>query len=221
MKKFFAMLAIMLPMAVMAQEGKDTTVVIPQAEDAFRLATQLSKYGYANNDALSLIQAARLSKQNNFTLKQMDKAETGGAQSATDEGKKNGQVSLDPAKLLADAKVIAGNNGALLALIDEASRGTRGAYDGPVYHVDRVSANSWDAYNITFRAHETAIVYVSGDGDTDLDLYIYDSNGNLIDSDTDYTDECVCTWTPRWTGNFRIKIINRGSVYNRYVLRTN
>ena len=52
-------------------------------------------------------------------------------------------------------------------------------------------------------------------------LDTYDSNGNLIDSDTDYTDNCVCTWTPRWTGNFRIKIVNRGGVYNRYILRTN
>ena len=42
-----------------------------------------------------------------------------------------------------------------------------------------------------------------------------------IDSDTDYSDNCVCTRTPRWTGSFRIKIVNRGSVYNRYVIRTN
>ena len=102
------MIAMILPMAVMAQEEKDTTVVIPQSENTLRVAAELSKYGYANNDALSL-----------------------------------------------------------------------------------------------------------------LGLYVYDNNGNLIDKDDDYTDNCVCTWTPRWTGNFRIKIVNRGSVYNRYVLRTN
>ena len=62
---------------------------------------------------------------------------------------------------------------------------------------------------------------VVGDGDTDLDLYVYDQNGNLIDKDVDYTDNCVCTFVPRWTGLFVIKIVNRGSVYNRYVLRTN
>lgn len=54
--------------------------------------------------------------------------------------------------------------------------------------------------------------------ETDLDLYIYDENGNLIDSDIDNTDICVCTWTPRWTGRFKIKIVNRGSVYNNYRL---
>ena len=53
------------------------------------------------------------------------------------------------------------------------------------------------------------------------EIYVYDNNGNLIDSDTDYTDNCVCTWTPRWTGNFRIRVVNRGNVYNQYILRTN
>jgi hypothetical protein len=61
-------------------------------------------------------------------------------------------------------------------------------------------------------------VYVSGDGDTDLDLFIYDENGVLIDSDTDYGDECVVTVVPNWTGRFTIQIRNLGSVYNRYTL---
>ena len=69
-------------------------------------------------------------------------------------------------------------------------------------------------WKVTFRGDELAMVVVVGDGDMDLDLYIYDNNGNLIESDTDYSDDCVCTWTPRWTGNFRIKINNRGSMYN-------
>ena len=71
-----------------------------------------------------------------------------------------------------------------------------------------------------FRSGQEAWVYVSGDGDTDLDLYIYDENGNLIDSDTDSTDECLCTFTPRWTGQFKIKIKNYGNVYNEYQITT-
>ena len=50
---------------------------------------------------------------------------------------------------------------------------------------------------------------------------MYDENGNLVDSDSDYTDNCVCTFTPRWTGYFKIRVVNRGGVYNNYVLRTN
>ena len=87
-------------------------------------------------------------------------------------------------------------------------------------HTDRVKAQSTDVYTVTFRSGQEAWVYVSGDGDTDLDLYIYDENDNLIDSDTDSTDECLCTFTPRWTGQFKIKIKNRGNVYNEYQITT-
>ena len=92
---------------------------------------------------------------------------------------------------------------------------------GPTVHDDYVKANTTDIYNITFRGGEYARVTVNGDGDTDLDLYVYDENGNLIDSDTDRTDYCICTFTPKWTGVFKIKIKNLGNVYNRYRLTTN
>jgi hypothetical protein len=29
------------------------------------------------------------------------------------------------------------------------------------------------------------------------------------------------TWTPRWDGKFRIKVVNHGGVGNDYVLKTN
>lgn len=220
MKKFFAMLAILLPMAVMAQEEKDASLPIPQSETQFSLAAQLSKYGYANSDALSLIQAARISKQLGFTSEARAKVEPSETVTTGSE-QKHGQVALDPSKLLADAKSMANNDGVLLALIDDVESNVRGAVNSPRYSDDCVNANSTDSYNIRFRGGELAIVTVIGDGDTDLDLYIYDENGNLVDSDTDYTDDCVCTWTPKWTGNFNIRIKNRGSVYNCYKMRTN
>lgn len=218
MKKILAMIALMLPVAVMAQE-KESKIAIPQAEKTITMAAELSRYGYANKDALSLIQAARLSKQLGLTAEQKEKAEEGAA--VGESGQKSGQVSLDAAKLLADAKEIAGDDGVLLALIDDVNANVRGAVGGPKYANDRVNAGATDTYKVQFRAGELAIVTVSGDGDTDLDLYVYDSNDNLIDSDTDYSDDCVCMWTPRWTGTFTIKIKNRGSVYNRYVIHTN
>lgn len=96
-----------------------------------------------------------------------------------------------------------------------------GAKGGPKEANDRVLANDYDIYNIVFLGGQTARVTVNGDGDTDLDLYIYDENGNLIEKDDDYTDYCVCSWTPSWTGTFTIKIVNRGNVYNAYKLSTN
>ena len=38
---------------------------------------------------------------------------------------------------------------------------------------------------------KVARIVVLGDGDTDLDLHVYDENGNVMVSDTDYTNQCV------------------------------
>ena len=81
---------------------------------------------------------------------------------------------------------------------------------------DKVLAGYTDTWTYTFRANSEARVTVEGDGDTDLDLYIYDENNNLITSDDDGNG--ICTWTPKQTGTFKIKIVNRGNVYNRYHL---
>jgi hypothetical protein len=90
---------------------------------------------------------------------------------------------------------------------------------GALSTVDRVEPRTTDTYrNIKLRADEVTIVKVRGDGDTDLDLYVYDQNDNLIAKDTDYTDQCVVRLTPKWTGGFTIKIVNRGRVYNKYRL---
>lgn len=85
--------------------------------------------------------------------------------------------------------------------------------------IERVNAKSTDRYTQRFYAGETAYIYVNGDGDTDLDLYVYDENGNLIDSDTDPGDFCLCSFTPKWSGTFTIKVKNLGGVYNKYRIR--
>ena len=219
MRKLLLMIVMMLPIAAMAQDEKNPTVSVPQEDKNFLMACELSKYGYANKDALSLIQAARLSKKAGF--RQQDMAKSTGEGGMTSSDGKKGKVNIDPAKLLADAKAMAGDDGVLLALIDDVNSNVRGAVNGPITHYDRVLARDYDVYEVTFRAQELARVIVDGDGDTDLDLYIYDANGNDIAKDIDYLDYCVCTWTPAWTGKFYIKIVNRGSVYNEYVLKTN
>lgn len=217
MKKLILMLALSMPMALMAQEKKDASISIPQSENTIRMAAELAKYGYAHNDALSLIQAARLSKQAGLVKADVEKKEEQGEESSA---QKKGNISLDVTKLLADAKAKAAGNGTLLALIDEIGT-TRGAVGGPKYSSTNVKANGTDVYHISFRAEQTAIVTVIGDGDTDLDLYVYDENGNLIVKDVDYSDDCVVSFVPKWTGVFTIKIVNRGNVYNNYVMRTN
>ena len=96
-----------------------------------------------------------------------------------------------------------------------------GRVPGPGTVCDTVGAFRTDVYTEWFRGGEIATVVVSGDGDTDLDVFVYDEYGTLVAWDTGYTDDCLVVWRPRWTGPFRIKVVNRGSFYNRYVLATN
>ena len=96
-----------------------------------------------------------------------------------------------------------------------------GATGGLRYTVERVNAKDTNSHVVRFNAGELAKIRVLGDGDTDLDLYVYDENGNLIERDDDYTDNCYVSWKPKWTGSFTIRIVNRGIVYNRYMLITN
>lgn len=185
---------------------------------ALKLATELVKYGNESRTALPFVEAAQIIiNTDTQTLNEQKEGE------AAD---KDGASLLDVNNLLAQAKTYADGDAATLAIIDQvaseaAARGNRGAVGGPKYTTEVVRAHSTDRYTISFRAGQTAEVGVSGDGDTDLDLYVYDSNGNLIAKDDDYTDTCYVSWTPRWTGNFTIKVVNRGGVANRYVILTN
>ena len=194
----------------------------PQNAELLSIAGKLVKYGHQTKTALPLIQALQIYKNLNV-IDATDIPEkttensgaTSGSQTKTDV------VSFDEDKILEAAIQYANGNKNLLALIADTKQVTRGASGGPKRHSDCVNAHATDQYNITFRGGQNAIVIVSGDGDTDLDLFVYDENGNLIDSDTDGTDDCICTFTPRWTGKFKIKIRNHGSVYNCYTLATN
>lgn len=218
MRKFILMSALALSLTLHAQETKEVSGPLPATETTIKLAAELSKYGYANKSALALIQAAQIAVENNFqeVAAQKDNAET--AQTTDD---KKGNITLDPKQLLEDAAVLADGDANLLALIAKASetQSKRAPVGGESYNRTSVNGNGTDVYTVSFIAGQTAVVTVVGDGDTDLDLYVYDSNGNLIVKDDDYTDNCVVSWTPKWTGKFKIKVMNRGPVYNRYIIR--
>lgn len=232
MKKvmFFSIIAIsamMLSCNKQPAQTEEKEVISAEASQplaALRTATDLAKYGYEAESATALIEAANIIASTPVSSLE---AETENGTENPNENEKTEKVQFAPAQLLADARTLTQDANAL-ALADKveaklsAQNDTaRGAVNGPKYDYGTVYANSYVYYDIRFRAHEVAEVAVSGDGDTDLDLYVYDENGNLITSDTDYTDDCYVRFTPRWTGLFRLKIVNRGGVYNNYVLVTN
>lgn len=213
-----------LSFTVYAQEEK-TVVEEPVSPEltALQTAGSLAKYGYATFSPTALIEAARIFGTTKVQDVDFEKKLNGEAPAE----EKDKLVSFDPEQLLADARKYAGKDKTILALVkkveDEISNAgsTRGAVGGARYGEGRVYSKSYVDYYSKFWANELAEVIVVGDGDTDLDVYIYDENGNCIASDTDYTDQCICRWVPSWTGNFTIRVVNRGTVYNDFAIATN
>lgn len=222
-KLFFTVCLCSLALTAFAQGEKPESNRPASPEiSALQTAAGLAKYGYANYSATALAEAAKIFAETKTQPLDVE-AEHGKTETVTE---KNNPVSFEPIQLLADAKEFAGKDKAILAYIKRVEKSivsvtTRGAVGGPKATRERVLGKDVDSYKIKFWAKELAEICVSGDGDTDLDLYVYDENGNLIESDTDYTDECVVRWVPAWTGNFIIKIVNRGALYNNYVIWTN
>lgn len=220
------MLSCTKEQAAKVSEEKEA-IAAPASEEiaALRTANELAKYGYSVESASALIEAANILAS---TPSQVLDAPVEQGEETANETEKTDNVQFDPAKLIADAREIAGEDVALLAMAEKVeaklaacAEGTRGAVGGPKYAYGTVYAHSYTYYDQQFYANQIAEVAVSGDGDTDLDLFIYDENGNLIVSDTDYTDNCYVRFCPSWTGYFRIKIVNRGGVYNNYAIATN
>lgn len=224
MKKILAIICLCgLSIAAFAQEEKPVSDKKASPElTALQTAAGLAKYGYENYSATALIEAAKIIAETN--VQELGVQGSPGTPQVVQE--KESCFNMNPEVLLADAKKYAGKDKVVLAYAKQVEKNikggkTRGAVGGPKYGEGRVFGKDYVDYQVKFWASELAEVIVVGDGDNDLDLYIYDSNGNLIASDTDYTDQCVCRWVPAWTGAFKIRIVNRGAIYSDYAIATN
>lgn len=210
-------------MAQTVEEKPEVKGETSESLAAVKLANQVLRYGYENKSTLALLDALQIFSENPTQAFNATKKGDAVDESQTD-GKK-ARVSFDYESVLADAKAFADGDPNLLALINnidaEAKGAQRGNINGPSRDYSSVNGNSHLDYSASFVANELAEILVSGDGDTDLDLYVYDSNGNLIAKDTDYSDDCYVRWIPAWTGRYTIRIVNRGPVYNRFVILTN
>lgn len=84
-----------------------------------------------------------------------------------------------------------------------------------------IEARSDHVFEAVFYGGAPAYVWLLGDGASDLDLYVYDENDRLICSSESYDDHESCSWVPRWTGKFSIRIVNLGRVFNVAEIGTN
>lgn len=216
--------AAVVGLTAWGQEEKDALEgEVSESLASLRLANELVRYGYTHEKALPLVQALQIMAE---TPTQKLMADKNGETADPSQGnQKSSMVSFDAEQILSDAKTLAQGDEPVMQLIENYESYepelTRGRVNGPARTIENVRANSTDIYQISFIEGYIAEILVCGDGDTDLDLYVYDSNGNLIASDTDYTDVCYVSWVPRWTGRFTVKVVNLGSVYNCYILLTN
>lgn len=203
---------------------KSAAAAIPREAQMLQVAGQLVKYGYAEQAALPLIQAADIYESvgaGRLRAKPVSSA-AGTEPSAAEAEKSATRVSFDPERLLAAATEMAGGDAALMALIKRVRlNANRGATHDYLTTSETIRAGATDSYTIEFRGGELALAMVTGDGDTDLDLFIYDAEGNLVDSDTDDVDECLCSWVPARTAPYTIIVKNYGKVYNCYSITVN
>lgn len=209
--------------ATFAEEGtnvsQDETKTGEAVAKTYAMARDLIEYGRKNNDALALIVAAQM--RQSVGLTEVDRKPTteegGGSADADDTPELTVEAILD------EAKTMSGDDEMIVGLADDVmASATKGRTVGPGYNVVTLPGQAVDSYaGVSFDGGRYAEVYTEGSGRTNLDLYIYDENGNLVCSDTDSSDIAYCGWTPRWTGGFTIKVINRGNSSNRYALITN
>jgi hypothetical protein len=225
---------------LLAQSAKEANSAVekgtPGASEAVELlerGTALAQYARHAESPAAMVAAVQMLRRARY--------QEGGARVGTKSSEPGGQSgggaadakdatpppTLDTKVLLAEARVWAKGNQPMLAVIAAEEKATSpavttlGAAQGPVTHKDRVAALSIDSYRIAFKGREVARIAVIGDGDTDLDLHVFDEHGNEVGKDVDNTDQCLVTWTPKWSGEFVVKIANLGRMYNNYVLVTN
>jgi hypothetical protein len=227
MKKTFVLLGLCCFSGVLfAQTGPSGNKSASQQTSpeltAIQTAYTLAKYGYENESASALIEAAEILVQTPIQPL-MVSAERNG-QDATSV-KETGTPEFTPANLLVDARRFAAGDSTMLTWASEVEATLnvkkRGAVGGPKYQVDRVPAGGTVTYSLPLRGREYTEIIVYGDGDTDLDLYLYNPDGSLKAWDENPGDYCSLKGTTGPAGVYTLVVKNRGRVYNQFEVVTN
>jgi hypothetical protein len=222
-KSIFLFVSMMFLIAAQAQEKKAASKNKPSEDlENLQMANQLAKFGYKTFSASALLEASKIMS----SIKTQDlKYESIKLEpTVKEQALKKSKEGYDLASILSAAKKYADGDAKLLAAIadvEKANQATRGRVGGPAERTDLVPANSTLTYTMNFIEGELAEIGVVGDSDTDLDLFVFDSSDNKIATDTDYTDRCYVSWIPKWTGRYRVVVVNRGMVSNQFTIRTN
>jgi hypothetical protein len=219
-KGLFVALALLAATGAAAQDTPAANLV-PGAGGArggpaqMVLAQEMFALGMARQDALTVLQAARLAQGVALTAAERLPETTGDAAPA-DTGTPPGAADM-----LRAAEALAGEDDLLLGLLDDALAGQ--GQDLPasaVRSTGRLAAGANDAWTLAFFGQSYAEVAVAGDGKAPLSLTVRDAGGNAV---------CIapvgpfglCGFVPAENGYFSIRVQNTGDTATGYDLLTN
>lgn len=75
------------------------------------------------------------------------------------------------------------------------------------YEIDSLNDGAEDSFTVRLNADQDYALVGACDVDcSDMDFWLYDENANLIDSDTSTDSVPVVRVTPRWSGQFTIRV---------------
>lgn len=186
------------------------------------MAQDLYSYGLANQDALAVLAAARITRS--ITPEDVEREIETSATEGVDVSEEGEGVDApaDADQMLVAALELAAGDPGLTGLIEDAqAEGSRGRMGGASRTLSRLRAGHTDLFTVPFYGGSLAEIAILGDGDADLDLLVTDENGNTICLDRSYSDRLYCSFTPSWNGNFHVVVKNMGRIRNSYYILTN
>ena len=181
------------------------------ALQSMAIAQQLAGIGVESGDPILLIAAARLASQVAVSESDVRPREP-------QDGVATESPGLHTAgEMLAAARALSDGRDDLIGLIDDAeAEGSRGSIYGSGYYDGYITGGVNLYYDEAFYGGEQAVITLQGHNPSDIDLWVYDEYGNLVCSSTGYSSYESCAFTPRWTGDFTIRVENEGHPQSTY-----
>ena len=200
-----------------AQENSLAENPNPPSESAQRveqiaLALDLAEYARTSDDAEAMLLAAQI-------VGPLLVSDSEGDPDAAKAAK------VDRDSLLDEAEKLAIDDDDMLDRITTmraaASKGCVGGCDSPI------SLRRWlpisTAWTVKFdrRGGEPFLVAAQREADTAVDMKVYDENDNLVCEDLSHKVVLRCRVDPQWTGSYRVKLINHGTIGTGIQIVTN
>jgi hypothetical protein len=179
------------------------------------LAQELFALGLARQDALTVLQAARLAQGVTLTATERLPETTGDAAPAATA------TAPAAADMLQAAEALVGEDDLLLGLLEDAQ--ASGGQDMPASATrspGTLAPKARDDWKIAFFGQSYAEVAVAGDGKAPLSLSVLDAGGNSV-CIAPVGPFALCGFVPAENGYFTVQVMNSGTETTGYDLLTN